>query len=313
MKERYAAALGRLVEEVDGALGAPLSLDSLAARAGISKYHLHHVFRLLTGLPLMEYVRRRRLSASIDALLESDRSVIDIALDHGFGYEQSYIRAFQRSFGVSPGRYRALRTPLPITERVDVSRLRPFGDDGVLLEPRLILKPAAVICGIRSKVDLAENEKENVVTRLANDFFYRARRAIAEPYHEERFVGVVFYSGDPTYNWYLAGAELREPPRSGPPEGMEYFELPKRRCMEFVHVSRVHPNRIAWNDLRRIYAYIFGKWIPEQMGRPAEGWHLEYVETTTARPDYGEFRILIPLAEQPATGYIRNIPIPGRS
>lgn len=299
VKERYAAALGRLVDEVDSSLDAPLSLDVLASRAGISKFHLHHVFRVLTGLPLMEYVRRRRLSASLEALLETDRPIIDIALEYGFEYEQSYIRAFQRRFGISPGRYRNLRTPLPITEPVDVSRLRSFGDDMVLLEPRLILKPAAAICGIRSKVDLAENEKENVVTRLANDFFYRARTSIMEPHYDDRFVGVVFYSGDPAYNWYLSGAELREAPKGAPPEGMEYFELPKRRCMEFTHVSRVHPKRIAWNDLRRIYAYIFGEWIPEHMGRPVEGWHLEYVETTTARPDYGEFRILIPLAERP--------------
>ena len=299
MRERYAATLARLIEEVDRSLDAPLSLSVLAERSGVSKYHLHHVFRVLTGLPLMEYVRRRRLSASLDTLLETDRPIIDIALEHGFEYEQSYIRAFRRRFAVSPGLYRSLRTPLPITDRADLSRLRSFGDDMVLLEPRLILKPSAVICGIRSKVDLAENEKENVVTRLANDFYYRSRGAISTPRHDDRFVGVVLYSGDPTFNWYLAGAELREKPTEPPPSGMEFFELPKRRCMEFTHIARVHPKHLAWSDLKRIYAYIFGEWIPEHIVAPAEGWHLEYVDLRSAREDYGEFRILIPLAERP--------------
>lgn len=297
MKERYAEALGRLIDTVDSSLNAPISLEALSVAAGVSKFHLHHVFRAMTGLPLMEYVRRRRLTASLDSLLESDRPIIDIALEYGFEYEQSYIRAFQRRFGVSPGRYRSLRKPLPITESVDASRLKSFGDDAVLLEPRLILKPAATVIGIRSKVDLAENAEANVVTRLANDFFYHERPSITEPIYEDRYVGIVIYSGDPTYNWYLAGAELRETPKGKPPAGMEYFILPKRRCMAFTHISRVHPSRISWNELRHVYAYIFQEWIPGHIGRPTESWHLEYVDLAEAREDFGEFSILIPLAE----------------
>jgi AraC family transcriptional regulator len=36
-------------------------------------------------------------------LLYTDKNILDIALDYGFDYEQSYIRAFKREFGITPG------------------------------------------------------------------------------------------------------------------------------------------------------------------------------------------------------------------
>jgi predicted transcriptional regulator YdeE len=109
---------------------------------------------------------------------------------------------------------------------------------------------------------------------------------------------VVIYSGGPTYNWYLAGAELRDAPKGKPPIGMEHFTLPKRRCMALIHISRVHPSRISWNELRNVYAYLFQEWIPAHLGRPAEGRHLEYDDLAETREDFGQFSILIPLAEK---------------
>jgi len=75
MRDQYRLALERVVNLVERSLSEPLALDELSAEAGLSKFHLHRVFRALTGYPLAEYVRRRRLSQSLEFLRDGTRSM----------------------------------------------------------------------------------------------------------------------------------------------------------------------------------------------------------------------------------------------
>ena len=65
-------------------------------------------------MTLAEYVRRRKLTESVAALQDKSKTVLEIALDFGFEYEQSFTRAFRAEFGVTPGRYRAAGMELSI-------------------------------------------------------------------------------------------------------------------------------------------------------------------------------------------------------
>ncbi|MBP2630601.1 MAG: transcriptional regulator with only domain, AraC family, partial [Firmicutes bacterium] len=87
LKETIAICL-RYIEEN---LYKKFSLDDIAMHCGMSKYHLHRMFKSLTGESLMEYVQSRKLSSSISELKDTSRRIIDIAMDYGFDYEQSYI------------------------------------------------------------------------------------------------------------------------------------------------------------------------------------------------------------------------------
>ena len=105
-REQYRNTLVRLIQAIEKTLPDQISLDDLAAEAYLSKYHLHRVFRALSGVPLAEYIRRRRLTDSLEALSDSAKTVLAIALDYGFSHEQSYIRAFRSLWGITPGEYR---------------------------------------------------------------------------------------------------------------------------------------------------------------------------------------------------------------
>jgi len=78
----------------------------LAERYALSEGHLRRLFRLTFKQSLGGYIRSRRLTASLDDLLETDANLLDIALTYGFCYEQSYINAFKREFGTTPGNFR---------------------------------------------------------------------------------------------------------------------------------------------------------------------------------------------------------------
>ncbi len=80
------------------------SLDDLARRFSISKYHLCHVFKSVTGFSVMEYVIQRRIILARE-LLREPISVQEAGERAGFQTNSHFIRTFSAYTGVSPKRY----------------------------------------------------------------------------------------------------------------------------------------------------------------------------------------------------------------
>jgi AraC family transcriptional regulator len=83
-----------------------INSDTIAKKHALSESYLHKLFRSTFNQPLGFYIRAYKLTESIDDLLNTKQKILDIALDYGFEYEQSYIRAFKREFGITPGKLR---------------------------------------------------------------------------------------------------------------------------------------------------------------------------------------------------------------
>src|SRR5437764_11125423 len=94
-------------------LDGDLSLDRLARVAHFSPFHFHRVFKAAVGEGVYEYVRRLRLEKAAFALKTTDRPVVQVALDAGYGTHEAFTRAFRQTFGVSPSQYRAGRRTVP--------------------------------------------------------------------------------------------------------------------------------------------------------------------------------------------------------
>jgi AraC-like DNA-binding protein/catechol 2,3-dioxygenase-like lactoylglutathione lyase family enzyme len=90
-----------------------ISLEDLASAAGVSPFHFDRVFRRMTGMAAVRYVRWFRLNRSAIELVRSDRPVIDIALAAGYSNHESFSRAFRVQFKTSPRTYRKQRTVRP--------------------------------------------------------------------------------------------------------------------------------------------------------------------------------------------------------
>ncbi|MCH4886857.1 AraC family transcriptional regulator [Acidaminobacter sp. JC074] len=94
-----------VVDFVEEHLEEKLSVDIVADKIGYSKFYLHHIFKVYTGMTIMAYVRKRRLERSLSDL-QTDLRVIDIAFKYGYGSEKAYARAFTAYFGKSPSCFR---------------------------------------------------------------------------------------------------------------------------------------------------------------------------------------------------------------
>lgn len=114
-----------VVNEMDDAImrrdDQALTLRALAARLHYSEYHATHKFREIAGMSLRTYLHQRRLAFALKEVRDTDRPLLDIALDYGFSGQEAFTRAFKALYGVTPGVYR--RRPRPVVLR---TRIHPF-------------------------------------------------------------------------------------------------------------------------------------------------------------------------------------------
>jgi AraC-like DNA-binding protein len=86
-----------------------VAIDRCAAAAGLHPNYAMAVFRRATGATLGQYLARLRLAHAQRLLLTSEREVLDIALDAGFGSQARFYVAFKRAFGTTPAAFRRAR------------------------------------------------------------------------------------------------------------------------------------------------------------------------------------------------------------
>jgi endo-1,4-beta-xylanase len=98
-----------VVDTIENSLKDGINADALADEFSLSSIHLQRLFKQTFKKPIGTYIRSRKLSSSIGDLLYSGLSVLDIALEYGFSYEQAYILSFRREFGFTPGDLRRNR------------------------------------------------------------------------------------------------------------------------------------------------------------------------------------------------------------
>lgn len=93
-----------ILEYIQHNLSESLTLDSIAERFFISKYHLCHIFKAATGFSVGEYIIHCRVLKA-RALLRNGLSVQAAGEQSGFRNNAHFIRTFGELSGISPGRY----------------------------------------------------------------------------------------------------------------------------------------------------------------------------------------------------------------
>src|ERR1700738_3382082 len=103
---------------IENRISGDISLQAIAASAGVSSHHLARAFGAATGQSLMRYARGRRLSEAARTLAEGAPDILMVALDAGYGSHEAFTRAFRERFGYTPEGVRAQRTVanLPLME-----------------------------------------------------------------------------------------------------------------------------------------------------------------------------------------------------
>lgn len=98
-----------------------LTLGRLSQTFGYSEYYVSRKFSEISGMKLRDYMRYRRLAFALRELRDTDKGILDIALDYGFTSHEAFTRAFKAAYGITPSAYRL--HPVPVILR---TAIRPF-------------------------------------------------------------------------------------------------------------------------------------------------------------------------------------------
>ena len=89
------------LDYIEDHLQTDITAAELAEMAGFSLFHYYRLFQQATGLPVMQYILRRRLLHGVYAMKQGS-SKIDAALAYGFDTYAGFYKAFCREFGSTP-------------------------------------------------------------------------------------------------------------------------------------------------------------------------------------------------------------------
>lgn len=180
----YTEMILRAIEYIEQNLKNEMHLDDIADAAYCSSFHFHRLFKQVVGDTPGNYIRKRRLTEAARELKDSDKRILDIAIEYGFESQASFSYAFKNQHFVSPGLFRKGKlSSLYFLKRFTRQNLMNYR--GVrMTEPKIIKKEAikfvGVVCVADTKdlsgiEDIYVNLKKNIlaaVNRKDREYVY---------------------------------------------------------------------------------------------------------------------------------------------
>ncbi|NOX50361.1 MAG: helix-turn-helix domain-containing protein [Gammaproteobacteria bacterium] len=264
-------AVQKGVDFVETRLESEISPADVAKHVGVSQWHYQRTFKALAGETLMAYIRARRLANSLDKLLKTDFRIIDIGLSAGYKNHESFTRAFQRSFGMTPKEYRSIGDQTLFLQKIQIDEdyIRHLRK-GVILEPVIETLPSKRLVGLNTKFYSVDSDKNNIANRLPplwKSFLERINE-IQGARSDDNY-GVIHQLGSQSEQLsYFACVEVAATETVPVPEGMEEIYLPSSTYARFTHRGEVA-------QLDNTVNYIYANWLFNSTYRHSYGADLE--------------------------------------
>lgn len=248
--------LNDAMEHIEAHLGERIEAAELARIAMTSEYHFRRMFSALAGLPLSEYIRRRRMTvAGAEVLGAPDRTLLDVAVRYGYDTGEGFARAFRAVHGIGPGEARrggaVLRSQQRLTFRLVV-------EGSTAMQYKLVEKDAFRVVGRKARVPLIHEGPNQAIAEFIRGIGREELDRIAALSDQDP-AGIVGVSDqlDPSraegteldyYHGVVSGAE--------PPEGLDGLDVPAGTWAVFTNEG-AFPQALQylWRD-------VFTQWFP---------------------------------------------------
>ncbi|MEI5673008.1 MULTISPECIES: AraC family transcriptional regulator [unclassified Nocardioides] len=160
------AELNRVVAVVEEHLTTdPGELDVavLARDLATTEHHLRRMFSALAGMPLSEYVRRRRMTVAAGAVVAGREDLLTIAVRHGYGSTEAFGRAFRSVHGAGPSDVRRDGGPLRTQPRL---RFALSVEGSTPMDTRIVESDAFRLVGRATRVPLVHAGVNTAIQRF---------------------------------------------------------------------------------------------------------------------------------------------------
>lgn len=294
-KEKYVNKSLKIIDNcisyIENNLKNKITLETISKEIGVSKFHLHRMFKGLTNQTLREYINHRKLSHSLNALILTDLRIIDIAIDYGFEYEQNYIRSFKKVFGLTPLKARKSNFDIDIVEPLSINDFSEV-DSAVIFKPSFVVRPEFKLIGVKHKIYLSDDEE--LAASHGKDFYYNRKQEIQGIINPHIYFGYTYWDKDEyDYTYYIPSAQVVD--NASVPDNMVCVTISKSKYAVFKLVGFFNPDDINGSKLSSIMDYMYGKWIADYNYVLANNYRFELIDTNISKDNYCELNLYIPV------------------
>lgn len=104
---RQIKAIRTTIDYINRHLTEDLTLNQLAEKADLSPNYFSHIFKKTAGIPLWDYITSKRIELAMTMLHDNtDRNMLDIAIDCGFNNTANFNKMFRKVTGLTPTEFR---------------------------------------------------------------------------------------------------------------------------------------------------------------------------------------------------------------
>ncbi|MEA4961623.1 hypothetical protein SDC9_76510 [bioreactor metagenome] len=279
--------LSNAIDYIEKNLDNEISCEEAAKIACCSPYYFGRMFTYVAGIPLSEYIRRRRMTQAAFELQSTDTKVLDVALKYGYNSPTSFNRAFQSVHGISPSAAKSQGCVLHAYPPIKFS-VKVTGGDA--MPYRMEEKESMRIVGIR--IPLTEDMEEN--QKLVPPFWNRALQdnrftEVCELSNKnpDAVLGVTVYQNPDEIYYYIAAATDQPVPA-----GMSEYEIPAATWVIFE--SDGHFKESIQNIFRRFLT----EWLPFSGYAYAELPDVEVYPISKEKPQEGHSEVWIAIKKE---------------
>lgn len=151
--------LSQAIDYIEDNLAGDISYEKAAKIACCSTYYFQRMFSYVVGIPLSDYIRRRRMTKAAFEIQVSDDKIMNIGSKYGYSSPTAFNRAFHSVHGVAPTVARLEGTKLNAYMRIGFSVNVTGGES---MRYRMETKNSIRIVGTR--VPLVEEAEQNFKT-----------------------------------------------------------------------------------------------------------------------------------------------------
>lgn len=284
-------SMNQAMEYIERELAGEIDMREVARTACCSEYHFKRMFSFLAGVPLSEYIRRRRLTLAAFDLKNKDLKIIEVALKYGYNSPDSFARAFQLLHGITPSEARNPGSTLKAYPRMTFQLTIQGGNE---MNYRIVEKDAFRIVGIMKRVPIVfhgvnpeiasmwSGLNEEMINRLKqlSDVEPRGLISASVNFSEERMEekgGLDHYIGAAT--------------TKACPEGLTSLEVSASTWAVFEAVGPFP------DTLQNVWGRIYAEWLPSAAYELIEGPEILWNESKETTSPLFKSEIWIPVSK----------------
>ena len=274
-------SMNTAMDYIESHLADEISYDRAAQLACCSTYHFQRMFSYITGVPLSEYIRRRRLTLAAFELQTGGAKVIDTALKYNYESLEAFSRAFKKLHGVMPVSARDIGVSLRAYPKMTFHiTIKGDAEMKYRITQREAFQVFGVYTDISTDMEKAFEQVPQFFKKCDEDLVPDEINALLGRFHDNYTISAIYDHAETTFKYMLCNYL---------PKGIT---VPEKFTLLNVPASTWIVFDVPECEMQAMWRRIWSEWFPTSGYESVEGVQFEmYYGLASHQNGFGEIWI----------------------